>query len=380
MTIDVEQARQDTPGCRDVVHLNNAGAALPPAVVTTTMIDYLHLEARMGGYEAAAFADDRIEHTYDAVASLLGCDRTEVAMVENASRAWDMAFYAFPFAAGDRILTGRAEYVSSTIAMRQVAARTGAVVDIVDDDEHGQIDVAELARRMDDDVRLIAVTHAPTHSGLVNPVADVGRIAKDAGVPFLVDACQSVGQMPTDVAALGCDLLAATGRKFLRAPRGTGFLYVAAHLAEQLVPPLLDVRSATLTDDGGFTIRPDARRFETFEAGFAARLGLGAAVDYACALGLDAIEARVTALAATLRDGLAAIPGVVVQDRGLRLGGIVTFTVDGVPADAVQAALHRAGINTNVSLGVLVRASPHYYNTEDELERLLGEVSLLAGR
>lgn len=225
MAFDIDQARHDTPGVSNVAHLNNAGAALPPTEVTKAVIAHLRREAEIGGHEAAEAAAGQIESTYTAIARLLNCATDEVAVVENATRAWDMAFYALCFAPGDRILTGRAEYASNVIAFLHVAARTGASVEVVDDDEHGQISIADLRRRVEighggtGSAKLIAVTHVPSHGGLVNPVEEVGAVAREAGVPFLLDACQSVGQMPIDVQRIGCDMLTATGRKFLRAPR-----------------------------------------------------------------------------------------------------------------------------------------------------------------
>lgn len=382
--IDVERARQETPGCAHVTHLNNAGAALPPAAVTDAVVAHLRLEERIGGYEAADAAADRVERVYPAVAELINCAPHEVAVIENATRAWDMAFYAFDLRPGDRVLTVRTEYASNVIALLQVAARTGATVEVIESDEHGLPSLDHLARELDRGAALVAVTHVPSHSGLVNPAAEIGALARAAGVPYLLDACQSVGQMPVDVAEIGCDMLAATGRKFLRGPRGTGFLYVAERLVERLEPPFLDLHAATWTAPDRYEVRRDARRFETWETNHAGKIGLGVAVDYALGWGLDAIEARVTALAATLRERLADVPGVTVRDQGVRRCGILTFTVDGVPAAEVSRALRAAGINTSVSLmeyarfdlaarGVpdVVRASVHYYNTEEELDRLV---------
>jgi selenocysteine lyase/cysteine desulfurase len=383
--IDVERARRDTPGCARVAHLNNAGAALPPAPVTEAVIAHLRAEAAGGGYEAAAAAAERMEDVYRSVARLIGAEPDEIALVENASRAWDMAFYAFRFGPGDRILTARAEYASNVIPFLQVAARTGAVVEVVDDDEHGQLDVADLRRRLASGrVALVAVTHVPTQGGLVNPAEEIGAAAREAGVPFLLDACQSVGQLDVDVRRIGCDLLSATGRKYLRGPRGTGFLYARRGLLETLEPPLLDLHSAAWTAPDRYEIRPDARRFETWEGNVAGKLGLGVAVDYALAWGLPAIEARVTALADGLREPLGAVPGVRLHDQGARRCGIVTFTVDGHDATAVRDRLAAQGINTSVStagsaqfdlpargLTEIVRASVHYYNTDDELDRLI---------
>ncbi len=312
-------------------------------------------------------------------------------MVENATRAWDMAFYAFRFAPGDRILTGRAEYASNWIALRQVANRTGASIEIVPDDEHGQFDVGALARLIDDRVKLVSLVHVPTQSGLVNPAAEVGRVTRAAGIPFLLDACQSVGQMPVDVQAIGCDILSATGRKFLRGPRGTGFLYVRRGLIEQLEPPFLDMHAAEWQRDGSYAIRDDARRFENWESYVAGKVGLGVATDYAVAVGVDSIWERVRTLAGRLRSGLGELPGVTVADRGAVLGAIVTFSVHGRSAAAVRDALAAERINVSVTeasaarldldpRGIvdLVRASVHYFNTDEELDRLVERVAALA--
>jgi cysteine desulfurase/selenocysteine lyase len=383
MPIDVVRARRETPGCVRVAPFNNAGAALPPAVVLDAVRSHLEREAEIGGYEAAEEADGLIEHAYDAIAGMLGCSPGEIALVENATRAWDMAFYAHRFEAGDRILTGRAEYASNVIAFLQVARRTGAQVEVVPDDEHGQIDVAALARMIDSRVKLIALTHVPTNGGLVNPAAAVGALAREAGAPFLLDACQSAGQAPLDLGELKCDMLSATGRKFLRGPRGTGFLYVRGDLIERLEPPLLDLHAATWTSADSYEVRRDARRFENWESYVAGRIGLGAAIDYAMAWGLETIRERVTMLASGLREQLGAIPGVKVRDKGAVKCGIVTFTADGPTAVQVKQSLRAARINVSVSpaeyarfdmeprgLPALVRASVHYYNTEDEIDRL----------
>lgn len=381
MTFDVGRARADTPGVEHVLHFNSAGSSLPPRQVVDAVVDHIRLEAEIGGYEAYDRQREAIERPYDALAALLNCSRDEVAIVENATTAWGLAFYALPLRAGDKILTGRAEYSSNYIAFLQVAQRTGVAIEVVPDDEHGQIDVGKLEAAIDDRTRLIALTHVPTSGGLVNPAEAVGAVARRAGVLYLLDACQSVGQMPIDVEAIGCDMLSGTGRKYLRGPRGTGFLYVRRDVLPLLEPPFLNDHAATWIDDDRYVIRDDARKFETWEGSIAAKIGLGVAVDYALGWGLPAIQARVRALADHLRERLESIPGVRVHDLGRDRCGIVTFSPRVLPAKDVRALLRAQNINVTVSvaestrldlvprgLDQIVRASIHYFNTNDEVD------------
>lgn len=386
--IDFERARQETPGCKNVLHFNNAGSALPPQQVLDAVINHLTLESNIGGYEAFDQNLPKIERFYDAAAKLLGCGRDEIAFTDSATRAWDMAFYSLPFQPGDRILTARAEYSSNYIAFLQIARKASVVIDVIPSDESGQIRVDALEPMLDSRVKLIAVTHVPTNGGLVNPVAAVGRIARAVGIPFLVDACQSVGQMSIDVNEIGCDMLSATGRKFLRGPRGTGLLYVRKELLEQLEPPFLDMHSADWIAPQKFEMRNDARRFEEWEQYYAGKIGLAVAIDYALEWGLDQIRDRIYFLADRLRDSLSSIRGVTVHDLGVEKCGIVTFGVAGKDPDDIKRELAARKINVTVSMqtstlldmqarGIdrLVRASVHYYNTEEEIIRFCTAIS-----
>ena len=389
--LDVDRLRADTPGCSSVVHLNNAGSALPPAVVTDTMVAHLRREELIGGYEAQAAASAAIDAVTSSAARLVGARPEQIALVESATAAWDRGLttirHTRGFRQGDRLLVSSAEYASNVLPLMQIAMSTGARLEFVPDDESGCIDVAALAGMLDDDVAVVAITHCPSQNGLVNDIAAIGSLLADSDVWYLVDACQSVGQLPVDAAAVGADFLSVTGRKYHRGPRGTGFQYASDEALDELEPFPLDLHAATWLTDG-YEVQPSARRFEYWEKSYAALLGLGAAIDYALDCGIDAIAGRIGELAEYARDGLADIPGVRVHDRGQQRSGIVTLTRDGIAAADLAAAVKAAGVNVSLSTpdyarrdfdahGVagLVRVSPHAYNTPEEIDRMLAAVA-----
>jgi selenocysteine lyase/cysteine desulfurase len=392
MPIDVDELRSHTPGAARRIHLNNAGAGLLSNRTLAAMVDHLRLEAEIGGYEAEDARREQIEAVYASIARLLGGRRREVALFDNSTHAFNAAFYSIPFRAGDRILTGHCEYGSNILAYLQVARRTGAEVVVVPNDASGQLDTRALERLVDDRTRLIGVSHVPTGGGLVNPAAAIGRIANAAGVPFLLDATQSIGQFPVDVARIGADFVTGTGRKFLRGPRGTGFLWVRESALSGLDPHVNDIEASTWDGARGFTWHRGARRFESWERSYSNVLGLGAAVDQALEIGLTEIGARCAALGAALRDGLDRVPGVHTHDLGADRCAIVTASLDAVPAGEFARRIVAAGINVSVTAAEhnqfdteirpvhpLVRLSPHYYNTEQEIDRTLAVVARIAG-
>ena len=378
--IDIDAVRAETPGCSEVIHLNNAGAALLPSPVLAATIDYLEAEARLGGYEVAASRVEDLERVYTAGAVLLGCQANELAFVSNATHGWHTALDAVHLEPGDRVLATSAEYVANVYGLIRLRER-GVDVELVPDESDGSTSLDALEKMLDERVKLVCATHVPTGGGVVNAAAEIGRLVNDSGALFLLDATQSAGQMPLAVDELGCDLLVLTGRKFLRGPRGTGLLYVRSGIDGLDHPRVMDGWSARWTDDWAYELVDGARRFETFEVNAAAKVGLGVAVEYALRLGVDSIAARVDLLAESLRDRLDKSPLVRIADRHGLPGGIVTFYVEGRESEAVVAALRAWGVNTSTVAPQppsfdpsrrlarsLVRASVHYYNTEEELD------------
>ncbi|QCQ90132.1 aminotransferase class V-fold PLP-dependent enzyme [Rhodococcus sp. SGAir0479] len=388
--LDLERLRHDTPGCLERVFLDSAGSSLPPQPVLATVIGHLRREAEVGGYVAAAERADDLAAVRESLARLIGATPSEIALLDSATRAWSEFVTALRFEPGDRILISQVEYASNAITALRRAAATGATVEAVPSDPSGSIDLEALDRMLDDRVRLVSLVHVPTNGGLVNPVREVVDAAHRHGALVLLDACQSTGQVPIDVAALGVDALSATGRKWLRGPRGTGFLYVRSELASSLEPSALDLHGAEWTAPDAYRAAPDATRFELWECDVAARLGLGAAVDYLLGIGIDYAANAVATRAEVVRAGLSTLPGVGVHDLGKQRCGIVTFTVDGIDAADVREALADKQITVTVSgrsstlldmtgrgLDAVVRASPHYFVSDTDIDRFLDAVAKL---
>ncbi len=391
--IDVARTRRDTPACEKVVHFNNAGASLMPNLVLDTCIEHLWLEARIGGYEAAEEAQARHEAIYRSIATLLHASPEEIALADSATRAWHLAFQGLQTPRGAKILTTRTSYASNFIAFLHRARKDGLEIDVAPCDDAGDLDLDAFEQRIDGRVALIALTHIPTNGGIINPAEAVGKIARKYGVPYLLDACQSAGQLPLDVTRIGCDMLSSTGRKFLRAPRGTGFLYVRRAFLDRLEPPMPDLHSATWTTPDDYRPHEGMRAFEMWESNLAMKLGLGAAVDYALDLGLDAIRGRIRDLADLLRRRLHALNGIRVRDTGTEQGGIVTFDIANVAASIVKSRLREQSMHITVSLPShtlldamernlpkMVRASVHYYNTEEEIDRFCEAVHAISSK
>lgn len=381
------QLRAETPGAAHRIHLNNAGAGLMPQQVIDAIQGHIHLESVAGGYEAAAEAAPRIEAFYSNVAKMTGAKAQNIAYAASATDAYNRALSSVVFERGDVILTTLVDYASNQIAFLQLQQRQGVEVIRAESLPEGGVDpdhMKELIQKHHP--RMVAVTHVPNNSGLIQNVEAVGQLCRQNDILYLVDACQSAGQLPLDVEKIHCDFLSATFRKFLRGPRGAGFLFVSDRvLMSGMAPVFLDLFSAQWVEADEYEPMPDARRFELWEKPYALVLGASACAEYATNLGLENIAKRVGELAAYCRQQLATIAGVRVLDKGPQLCGIVTFHVKGGDGQALRAALHEKGINNSAAprfaalidfdqKGVTwaLRLSPHYYNTHEEMDVAIG--------
>lgn len=380
--MDIQTIRQNTPGVTHVVHFNSAGASLVSQQVLDAQMDYLKKEARYGGYETAAKHKAQLDKFYSEAAKLINASPEEIAFTESATVAWQRAFFSIPFKKGDTILTTKAEYASNFISYLYQKKEKEVNIKVIPSNSAGEIDLQKLEESIDESVKLISITHIPTNSGLVNPAEKIGELAKKYNILYLLDACQSIGQYPIDVKKIGCHFLSATGRKYLRGPRGTGFLYANKDVLPSLKPFNLDLHSANWVKADAYEVRTDAKMFETWESGLAAKIGLTQAFKEVNRLGINKIWERIMQLSKYLRSELNKIEGVKVTDIGTVQSGIVTFT-SRMDAKQLKETLNTKGFNTVVShksstlldmedrnLEEVVRASVHYYNTEQEVDDL----------
>ena len=387
LNTSIHSLRADTPGTDHVIHLNNAGCALPTRQTLEAINEYQEREAREGGYEIMPDYAGKVQDLHVEIARMIGAQPIDIALTENASSSFNKALYALAWQPGDVILTSDLEYGNNFLNYLWLEKKYGVKTSVVPSQADGTVQMEEFRLRLSGKVKLIAVTHMPTNSGIIYDVEQVGQLAREYDIPYLVDACQTAGQLPLDVGRIGCDFLSATSRKYLRGPRGFGFLYVSPRIIPHLQPQWLDMHFATWTDSQHFDFIPQAKMFEQWEVSFANMMGLRAAVDYCNRLGADFIWERIDHLACYSRDRMKDLPFLTLHDHGSALGAIISFTSDRFDPKSLRDALIRHGINTSISpmassyldmhrkgLDMINRASVHYYNTEKEVDQFVNEL------
>ncbi len=384
--IDFVKARKETPGCAGKVHFNNAGASLMPKVVIDAIQDYISLEAITGGYETEDIKRGEIKGFYKALGELINCKPENIAFTSSATNSFARALSCIPFRPGDTILIANEDYISNQLAFLSLQKRFGITVLRAASHAQGGVDVEDMKQLMDiHRPKLVSLTHVPTNSGLVQPIEEVGKLCRERDILYLVDACQSVGQLSLDVKKIQCDFLSATFRKFLRGPRGAGFLFIGDRVLKQNLEPLfIDMRGAHWTSPDQYTPQQDAKRFEDWEFPYALLVGAKAAVEYALSIGIKNIEERNTILCMKIRNEIAALPDIKILDTGQRLSSIITLKIPGWQPNDFMETLRKRNINTSISYreyGLIdftnkgvdwaLRVSPHYFNTEEEIDILI---------
>nr|WP_294947125.1 aminotransferase class V-fold PLP-dependent enzyme [uncultured Mucilaginibacter sp.] len=386
---EIQQLRTETKGTQQVIHLNNAGAGLMPDVVTQAQLAHINLEAEIGGYEASAYKVNEINSFYTEAALLFNTKPANIAFTASATDSYTRALSSIPFAQGDIILTDNDDFVSNQIQFLSLQKRFGVKIVHIDNSPIGGVDLNDLQQKLKTlQPKLLAITHIPTNSGLVQPVEQIAAIYADylqlhhGKTWYILDACQSAGQMKLDVQQLKCDFLSVTARKFLRGPRGTGILYIADNALDAGLEPLfIDMRGAEWQSKDTYRQQPGAKRFEDWEFAYSTVIGTSAAIAYCRNIGEERIWQQVKLLSGILRDKLSGIDGLRLLDKGPQLASLVTFTVQHSDPVFIVSELLKRKINVVPSyraFGVIdfdekgvkwaVRASPHYYNTLDELE------------
>ncbi|MBX2914948.1 MAG: aminotransferase class V-fold PLP-dependent enzyme [Cyclobacteriaceae bacterium] len=390
--MNIETLRQQTPGCNHKIHFNNAGASLPSQQVVDAITQHLQLEAMTGGYEAADLKVNEVNGFYESTAQLLNCKATNIAFTSSATNSFARALSCIPFHADDSILLANEDYISNQLAFLSLQKRFGIKIIRAASLPEGGVDVDDMKRLMDQHhPKLVSLTHVPSNTGLIQPVELVGELCAARNIYYLVDGCQSAGQIPVDVEKIKCDFFTATLRKFLRGPRGAGFLFVSDKVIERKLEPLfIDLRGAEWIKPDEYLPRMDARRFEDWELPYPLVLGSKAAIELAVSLGLDEIEKRNLFLCTKIRNGLAEIPGVNLLDKGTNLSSIITASIRNHNAPDILNGLRALNINTSIGyrnfalidfdakqVEWALRISPHYYNTEAEVNTLLQAIRKL---
>ena len=386
--MDLEKIRSETPRAGELIHFNSAGSSLMPQPVYDAIHDYQLEEWKNGGYETYDARQEELRTFYEYGAKLLNVNPDELAYTDSATTSWQRAFFSIPWKDGDEIITANTEYASNYISFLRLKKFVDVTVRVARDNEAGEVDVEHLSELINNNTRLIAITHMPTMGGVVNPIEEVGNVAREKGILYMVDACQSVGQYPLDIEKIGCQILSGTGRKYLRGPRGTGLLYVSSDLLPDLDPLSIDLYSGQWMPNQEYRMRKNSLRFETYESNYAAKAGLAAALGYQLSLGIEHTWSRIQSLAANFRNKLMEIGGLSVHDTGSVLSGIVTLTIEGKSAAEIHDGLSKRNINTSYAftansrlymekkgLDEVLRASVHYYNTEDEVDEVVGALN-----
>lgn len=369
-------------------YLNNAGAGELSNITLNAMIDYYQYEQKVGAYQAAKDKKDIIDMFYTNVAKLINADDVgEIAFVDNASRGWNLAIRGIELSKNDVIVTLSTEFGTNLITIYDHAMKSGASVRVIPCTDKGKVDIQLLEKVLSEyrGVKVIAISHAVAHGSIVNPVEQIGVLARKYGALYIVDACQSVGQITVDVKEIDCDVLVASGRKWLCGPRGTGFMYIRNKT--NIRPTQLDLASADLilNDDysvTGVKIRQDAKRFEIWERNIASQIGLATAIDIILNVGLDEISRKIKCFSTEIRNAISKNPKLILIGSEESSSGIVGFITKKSDVEkSILDSFVKNGLTISTmsdwdcpldfpknGVKTIFRLSPHYYTNIETIE------------
>lgn len=385
-TMNIDLIRSQTKGLDGKLFFNSAGSSLMQDQVVEAMQDYLKQERMMGGYATAAINEDSVQNFYKQAALLIKCKEKNIAFTTSAGDAYNQALYSIPFKSGDIIITTNNDYISNQLSFISLQKRFNVKIVRVKDLDSGGMDTKDCLKKIETlQPKLVAITHIPTSSGLVQDIYSIAPTCKASNAYYLIDTCQSIGQLNVSVKDLSCDFLTATGRKFMRGPRGSGFLYVSDRvLDEELTPLFIDQGGAEWTEEFGFKLVDSAKRFERWEKNFAAVVGLAKAIELINEIGIKNIEKRNQSLQAFARNHLADLSTIECTDVGENLCSIITFTGKDGSINKIEELFRRNNVQYSISginsalidfskrhLTQVVRISPNYFNTEQEILELV---------
>jgi cysteine desulfurase / selenocysteine lyase len=368
-------------------YLNNAGAGIMSTKTYEVIINYLKLEREIGAYHAAAKSKTLSDNFYINAAKLINANSpSEIAYMDSASRGWNMIVYGTPLKKGDTILTLSSEFGTNLITLFNYAKLNDFKVCVIKCDINGSFLIEEIENKLKEGAKLIAISHAVAHGSIINPVEEIGKLAKKYGAYYIVDGCQTVGQIKVDVQSIQCDAYMTTGRKWLCGPRGTGFLYVKS--SSQMRTTQLDLASADLIFDDNLNlirieVRNDAKQFELWEKSFANLLGLSSAIEECLESKIEVISVKIQELSNKLRFAASSNENIKLIGKTISLSGILGFYLDDYSKESyVQNEFDKFDLRISTmsdwdcpmhfpknGANKIFRLSPHFYTDNDTIEK-----------
>jgi len=396
----VSDVRADISFLKEVIYLDAASTTPTPQPVVDAMCEYYyHFNSNTGrgAYRTAVKATSEVEKTRVKLSKLINCDPEEIIFTKNTTEAINMVVNGLNYVKGESIVVPNIEHHSNFVPWLNLKNK-GIKTRIIKSGRQGVVKSTDVKETIDKTTKLITITHISNSIGSIQPIEEIGKIAEENDLLYLVDAAQSVGHMSLDVKKTRADFIAFPGHKGLLGPVGTGFLYCSKEIAGTLNP--INLGGGTVSDvtEDHFTIADIPARFEGGTQNISGIIGLGAAVDYINRIGLDKIEKHGKKHTEMMYDGIKEIENSVVYGHPENIYDIVGFNINGVNCHDVAKILDeqknicvRSGMHCAIpaikqigayDFGGTVRASIHYYNTREEIKTLidtLDEISRFLG-